>query len=53
MAEKIKVLVVDDMLSIRMLLNDIFKKTPDIEVIGSASTPLEAREILKTKKQMS
>ena len=50
MAEKIKLLIVDDMLSIRMVLEKIFSNTPDIQVVGSASTPLEAREILKNTK---
>lgn len=50
MAEKIKILIVDDMLSIRMLLNKIFSETRDMEVVGMASTPLEAREILKDKQ---
>lgn len=49
MADKIKVLIVDDMMSIRLLLQSIFSQTPDIEVIGMAENPLEAREILKTK----
>lgn len=39
MADKIKVLIVDDSALIRKLLMEIFSKDPSIEVIGSASDP--------------
>lgn len=47
MAGKIKVLVVDDSAVIRQLLTEIINEQPDMEVIGTASDPLIAREKIK------
>lgn len=44
----IKVLVVDDSRLVRELLCTIFEQDPDLEVIGTASDPFEAREKIKT-----
>src|SRR3954471_13314710 len=47
MARKIKVLVVDDSALVRQILVEIMKSAPDIEVVGTASDPLMARERIK------
>jgi two-component system, chemotaxis family, protein-glutamate methylesterase/glutaminase len=47
MAEKIRVLVVDDSAVMRELLTEILNSDPDIEVVGSASDPYVAREKIK------
>lgn len=47
-AKKISVLVVDDVLSIRLLLRQIINQAPDLYVLGMAADPLEATELLKT-----
>lgn len=44
---KIKVLVVDDSAVIRQLLTEIINSQPDMEVVGTASDPLIAREKIK------
>lgn len=46
MAQKIKVLIVDDSAVIRKLLEKIFSSAPDIEVVGTASDPYIARDKL-------
>ncbi len=46
-ANKIKVFIVDDSAVVRRLLQDIFAKTSDIEVIGVASDPLFAIEKMR------
>jgi len=45
---KIKVLIVDDSLLIRNLFSDILNSSPSIEVVGTASDPIEARDKIKT-----
>ncbi|WAJ70729.1 protein-glutamate methylesterase/protein-glutamine glutaminase [Catenovulum adriaticum] len=44
----IKVLVIDDSPLIRGLLTEILSNTQDIEVVGSAEDPYDAREKIKT-----
>lgn len=44
---KIRVLVVDDSATMRGLLTSILSHDPDIEVVGAADNPLEAREAIK------
>lgn len=48
--KKIKVLIVDDSAVIRKLFFALFKTQPDIEVVGLAEDPYQAREILVQKK---
>lgn len=45
--KKIKVLIVDDSELIRQVLNEIISATDDLEVVGMAEHPLEARELIK------
>ncbi|MGH8659438.1 MAG: protein-glutamate methylesterase/protein-glutamine glutaminase [Gammaproteobacteria bacterium] len=45
--KKIKVLIVDDSALQRRLLTEILSADPSIEVVGEASEPLEARELIK------
>ncbi len=45
---KIKVLIIDDSALIRQLLTQIFNESPDLEVVGTASDPIIAREKIKT-----
>ena len=47
MANKIKVLVVDDSALLRQILVEILKSAKDIEVVGTASDPFVARERIK------
>lgn len=47
MAKKITVLVVDDSKFIRTLFTGLLNEYPDIEVIGSAEDPYDAREKIK------
>ncbi len=47
MSKKIKVLIIDDSALIRQLLQEIIKSDPAIEVVGTASDPLIAREKIK------
>lgn len=44
---KIKVLIVDDSALVRQVLTGIFEDTSDIEVVGAASDPYQAREKIK------
>lgn len=46
MADKIRVLIVDDSAVIRKLLEKIFSSCPEIEVVGTASDPYIARDKL-------
>lgn len=46
MGERVKVLVVDDSRTARELIRRSFLKYPEIEVIGQASNPLEARDLI-------
>ncbi|MCQ8127261.1 protein-glutamate methylesterase/protein-glutamine glutaminase [Methylomonas rivi] len=45
--EKVKLLIVDDSALIRQMLKQIFSETDDIEVVGTASDPLIARDKIK------
>lgn len=45
--KKIKLLIVDDSALIRQMLTQIFSTTEDIEVVGTASDPLIARDKIK------
>ncbi len=47
MAEKIRVLVVDDSALIRQMLTEMLDRFPDIEVVGAAHDPYDAREKIK------
>ncbi len=47
---KINVLVVDDSALVRKLLSEILNKDPDIEVVGTAIDPYQAREKIKKLK---
>ncbi len=44
---KTRVLVVDDSRTMRHLISQILAQDPDIEVVGQAADPLEAREAIK------
>ena len=44
---KIRVLVVDDSPTMRVLISSCLKRDPDIEVVGAAGDPYEAREAIK------
>lgn len=46
--KKIKVLVVDDSSTMRGLIATALSKDPDIEVVGQAEDPLQARQAIKT-----
>ena len=48
--KKTKVLVVDDSATIRQLLKNLIQKNPKFELIGEASKPSEALEIIKKTK---
>lgn len=48
MANKIKVLVIDDSAFIRSLLSNILNNDPMIEVVDTACDPIEAKEKIKT-----
>lgn len=45
--KKLKLLIVDDSALIRQMLSKIFSETEDIEVVGTASDPLIARDKIK------
>ena len=47
MARKIRTLVVDDSALMRMLIPTMLKRSPHIEVVGAASNPFAAREMIK------
>jgi len=44
---KIKVLIIDDSELIRQLLTEILSQAPDLEVVGVAEDPLQARGLIK------
>jgi two-component system chemotaxis response regulator CheB len=44
---KYKLLIVDDSVVIRTFLRDLFSKLPDFEVIGTASHPYNARDLMR------
>lgn len=45
---KIKVLIIDDSALIRSILKEVVNNQPDMEAVGAASNPLQAREMIKT-----
>jgi two-component system chemotaxis response regulator CheB len=45
---KINVLIIDDSALIRSILTQIINDCPDLNAIGAASNPLQAREMIKT-----
>src|SRR5690606_21266649 len=45
--KKISVLIVDDSAIMRRMLTDILNKEQDIEVVGTATDPFDAREKIK------
>lgn len=47
MARKIRTLVVDDSALMRMLIPSMLQRSPHIEVVGAASNPFAAREMIK------
>lgn len=47
MPRKIRTLVVDDSALMRMLIPSMLKRSPHIEVVGAASNPFAAREMIK------
>ena len=46
--KKIKVLVIDDSALIRSILKTVINSYPDMEAVGAASNPLQAREMIKS-----
>jgi len=44
---KIRVLIVDDSPTMRVLISNVLRNDPEIEVVGTAGDPLEAREAIK------
>jgi two-component system chemotaxis response regulator CheB len=44
---KIRVLIVDDSATMRVLLTNALRREPDLDVVGTAGDPLEAREAIK------
>jgi two-component system chemotaxis response regulator CheB len=47
-SRKIKVLIIDDSALIRSILREVVNSQPDMEAVGAASNPLQAREMIKT-----
>ena len=47
MSAPIRVLVVDDSPTMRGLITAALRRDPEIEVVGSAADPLEARALIK------
>lgn len=47
MTKKVKVLIIDDSALIRMLLTKALSSSDDIEVVGSAEDPMQARDLIK------
>mgnify|MGYP001766237605 CR=1 FL=1 len=46
--DRIKVLVIDDSVTVRRALEEIINTAPDMQVIGSAADAYEARELMRT-----
>jgi len=46
--KKIRVLVVDDSSTMRGLISSALARDPEIEVVGEAADPLQARQAIKT-----
>lgn len=49
-SKKIRVVIVDDSALIRSVLKEILSHTPDIEVVGVASDPIVAHEMIRLTK---
>ncbi|WP_417688308.1 protein-glutamate methylesterase/protein-glutamine glutaminase [Roseibium sp.] len=47
MTKKIKVLIVDDSALVRQMLGEMLNSDPEIEVVGTASDPVFARQMIK------
>jgi two-component system chemotaxis response regulator CheB len=45
---KIKVLIIDDSALIRSILKEVINSYPDMEAVGAAANPLQARDMIKT-----
>jgi len=45
----IRVLIVDDSATMRSLIANVLQRDPDIEIVGEAGDPLEAREAIKQR----
>ena len=45
---KIRVLIIDDSALIRSILKEVINSFPDMEAVGAAANPLQAREMIKT-----
>lgn len=45
---KIKVLIIDDSALIRSILKEVINSQSDMEAVGAAANPLQAREMIKT-----
>jgi two-component system chemotaxis response regulator CheB len=45
--KRVRALIIDDSSVVRQLLTQILNETPDVEVIGTAEGPYEAREKIK------
>ncbi len=46
---KIRVLIIDDSASVRRILSDIISSDPDLEVMGTATDPYAASELIRTE----
>ncbi len=46
--KKINVLIIDDSALIRSILTEVINSFPDLSVVGVASNPIQAREMIKT-----
>jgi two-component system chemotaxis response regulator CheB len=47
-SQKIKVLIIDDSALIRSILKEVINSFPDMEAIGAAANPLQARDMIRT-----
>ena len=47
MSLPVRVLVVDDSVTMRGIISGVLRRDPDIEVVGTAGDPYEARELIK------
>lgn len=45
---KIRVLIIDDSALIRSILKEVINSYPDMEVVGAAANPLQAREMIRS-----
>jgi len=46
--KKIRVLIIDDSALIRSILKEVINSYPDMEAVGAAANPIQAREMIKT-----